>query len=381
MSLLPSQLRKVEDHLERILIVPQRDNLTPYDPLIFISMFAYTNRVIPMLQRHHNVYMEVCIKRCMPKAGASRSSWPYKVDTYELYQLISENPRMRKKDVSRFFNVNEKTGVQWWNEAVRRGIIRSPIFRRKSFLNFREYYYYLEVDDPHDMYLKLKEMPHLTFFSVQSGFSNIQVVSPEKLNFKDTIISGARSDYYVTTPRNCSFDDSFSRVLKKLDTLGDNTLAPSPLVYHDEVFSKWDELDEKIYREINNDFRKSYRTIVRNTGVYSKRVLHWLRRRDEFGDAIVMYFPDGLSAYQPTTFFVETEYDSLLIDLFSCFPVSTVFFRIDDYVLLNMFLPFTLDREIPYRSMPYVILHSLKKRKLVSRYTNSIDQYYYRPQF
>jgi hypothetical protein len=187
--------------------------------------------------------------------------------------------------------------------------------------------------------------------------------------------------FNVTTPRNCSSDDSFSIVLKKLDTLEDIVLTPSPLIYHDEVFSKWDELDEKIYREINNDFRKSYRTIVRNTGGYSKRVLQWLRRRDEFGQAIVMYFPDGLSAYQPTTFFVETEYDSLLIDLFSCFPVSTVFFRIDKYVLLNVFLPFTLDREIPYRSIPYLVLHSLKKRKLVSKYTNSIDQYYYRPQF
>jgi len=316
----------------------------------------------------------------MVRSGILHSLWPYKVDTYELYQLISKNPRMRKKEISHLYNVNEKTGANWWNEAIRRGIIRSPIFRRKSFLNFREYFYYLNIEDPHELYSKLKENTNLMFFSVQSGFSNFQVVSPDELNLKDIVISGARSDYYVTIPRRCSFDDSVSVVLNKLKNVEKIDQSPSPLIYHDVIFD-WDELDEKIYRELFNDFRKSYRTILRNTGVYSNKILHWFRNCDQFGQTIVMYFPDGLGAYQPTTYLVETEHDSLLIELFSCFPVSTVFFRIGKYLLFNCFLPFSLEGELPYRSIPYIILNSLKKRKLVLNYTNSIDQYYYRPQF
>jgi len=291
--------------------------------------------------------------------GALHSLWPYKVDTYELFQLIFENPRMRKKEISKLYNVNEKTGAKWWNEAIQRGIIRPPIFRRKAFLNFKEYFYYLNVEDPHELYLRLKENPDMLFFSVQSGFSNFQIVSDVKLNFRDVIVSGVRSDYYVTTPRRCSFDDSVSLVLNELKEK--INLSPSPLIYHDEVF-KWDELNEKIYRELYNDFRKSYRTILRNTGVYQNKILHWLRNCKQFGQTIVMYFPHGLSAYQPTTFLVETDHDSLLIELFSCFPVPTVFFRIHDYLLFKVYLPFSLAGKIPYRSVPYIILNSLKKK-------------------
>lgn len=316
----------------------------------------------------------------MVKSGAMHSVWPYKVDPFELFQLISENPRMRKKDISYLYNVNEKTATNWWNEAMRRGIIRPPIFRRHAFLNFKEYFYYLNVDDPHEMYIKLKKSKNLMFFSVQSGFSNFQVVSSEKLNFKDAVVSGPRSDFFITSPRRCSFDDSVSLIQNKLKSIEPLENPPSPLVYHNEVF-KWDEKDEKIYRELFNDFRKSYRSILRKTGVYQNKILHWLRNCDKFGQTIVMYFPEGLGAYQPTTYLVETECDSLLIELFSCFPVSTVFFRIEDYLLFKVYLPFTLDGDPPYRSIPYIVLNSLKKRKLVLNYTNSIDQYYYRPQF
>jgi hypothetical protein len=317
----------------------------------------------------------------MVEGGASRSLWPYKVDPYELFRLISETPRMRKKSISYRFKVNEKTGVNWWNEAIRRGIIRPPIFRRKSFLNFREYFYFLQVDDPHELYTKSKENKDLMFFSVQTGFSNFQIVSPAEINLKDNIVvSGERSDFYVTVPRNCSFETSISVIQDKLKNIDTVKRVPSPLIYRNEVF-KWDELDEKIYLELFNSFRKSYRTILKNTGVYSKRILHWLRNCNQFGQTIVMYFPQGIGAYQPTIFFVKTDNDSLLIDLFSCFPVSTVFFRIGEYLVFKVYLPFVLNGETPYRSIPYIMLNFLKKKKLVKNYTNSIDQYYYRPEF
>jgi hypothetical protein len=346
------------------------------------SVFASITNLGVVRYCYRKIHIKYIIKCSMEKGGVMHSPWSYKIDTYELFQYISANPRMRKKSISYLYNVNEKTGAKWWNQAMRRGIIRPPIFRRKSYLNFREYFYYLHVEDPHELYLELKEETDLMFISVQSGFSNFQVVSHQKLDLNDSdiVVSGARSDFYVTPPRRSSFSDSFSLIQAKLENIDSLKISPTPLMYHNEVY-EWDELDEKIYREVFNDFRKSYRTILKNTGAYSKKILRWLRTCDQFGQTIVMYFPDGLGAYQPTTYLVETEYDSLLIDLFSCFPVSTVFFRLGKYLLFKVYLPFSLDGDPPYRSIPYTILNFLKKRKLVLNYTNSIDQYYYRPQF
>ncbi len=80
-----------------------------------------------------------------------------------------------------------------------------------------------------------------------------------------------------------------------------------------------------------------------------------------------------LNTYQLTTFFIETEYDSLLIDLFSSFPVSTVFYRLDNCVMMSIYLPYTLEA----RSIVHKVLCELGKKELVSKYTNSITEYHY----
>lgn len=69
------------------------------------------------------------------------------------------------------------------------------------------------------------------------------------------MILGARSDYYVTVPRHCSFDDSVSMILRKLENISDTDPSPSPLIYRDKAYPGWDESDEKIYRELYNDFK------------------------------------------------------------------------------------------------------------------------------
>lgn len=302
--------------------------------------------------------------------------WPYKVNTYDLFRVICENPRIEKKEISRMFKVNEKTGLNWWNKAVSRGIIRLPIFRRDSFLNFREYFYFLNVKDPHELYLQLQKNKDLMFYSVQTGFSNFQIVSRKEIDPPgDVVLGGERTDYFVSIPRDCTFQTSISLIRNKLSKIGSLNFPPSPLIYHDEIFQQWDGLMEQIYQKFFNDFRRPIREILRTTDAYSDKIMEWIRSRDKFGCTIVMYFPEGLASYQPTTFCIETEYDSLLIDLFSQLPVSSLFYRIRDKLIVKLYLPFSLEG----RQIARETLSNLRKKELVGDYTNSIDEYYYCP--
>jgi len=303
--------------------------------------------------------------------------WSYSVDPYEIFTYLMENPRIPKIEIARKFNVNPKTGQIWWDAAIQRGIIRLPIFRRKSFLNFREYFYFLNVEDPHELYEEMQSnLDGIMYYSVQTGFSNFQIVSTKKINPPgEIVLFGERSDYYVSTPRNCTFQTSISLIEKKLSSLDLFKPTLSPLVYHNEVFEEWDNLMERIYQKLYDNFRRPIREILRTTNAYSDKIMEWIRNRDTFGHTIIMYFPEGLAAYQPTTYCIETEHDSVLIDLFSCFPVSTIFYRLNKKLMISTFLPFTLEGKLIARKT----LSVLRKKELAGKYTNSIDEYYYSP--
>ena len=304
------------------------------------------------------------------------SFWPHTVDTYDLFRVVLENPRIPKNHISRKFNVkNPKTGASWINSALRKQIIGVPVFRRKSFTNFREYFYFIRTADPHGLYENLiSENDNLMYFCVQTGLSNFQIISTQEIDPKGEIVfSGSRSDYYVTVPPKTTLENSISTILKKLKNISEENIKPSPLVYHKSHYEKWDKGMESIYRELHNDMRKPFLQVIKNTGTYSNKIAKWMKSRDEFGQTIITYFPQGVAAYQLSTFCIETEYDSLLIDLFSSFPVSTIFYRLDNRVMMSIYLPYTLEG----RSIVHRALSELRKKELVGEYTNSITEYHY----
>ena len=302
------------------------------------------------------------------------SFWPHTVDTYDLFRLVLENPRIPKNHISRKFNVkNPKTGEAWINSALKKQIIGVPVFRRKSFLNFREYFYFIKTDYPHKLFEDLKKEENLMYFCVQSGPSNFQVISTEEIDFKgDVILSGYRSDYYVTVPPKSNLENALPLIVKKSRTVNE-TGKESPLIFHESLYEKWDKGMEDIYKELHNDIRKPFLQVIKNVNTYSNKIAQWMKTRDEFGQTIVTYFPQGVAAYQLTLFFIETEYDALLIDLFSHYPVSTVFYRLDTHVVMSIYLPF------PYESRSFVheVLTELAKKELVGGYTHSTIEYHH----
>lgn len=307
--------------------------------------------------------------------------WPYSVNPYDLFLLLKKNPRITKHAIAQKFHVNDKTAASWLNAAFEKKIILIPEFRKKAYENFREFFYYLKVKDPHDQFEELiareeeikKDILH---FSVQTGFCNFQIVSNKELNPKEEIIYfGARSDYFISTPKNVAFEESMEIVKRKLSLVGNVKSKPSPLVYHNLPYKNWNEEKEKIYSEFSENLRKPFKLVLKNTGAKRNTILNWIKMRNRFGHTIVMYFPDGLSAYQPTVYCLETDYDFLLIDIFSSLPVPAVFFRIGKKLIMKIYLK---NDSLEGKYISFKVLSELRKKELVRNYTNSIVQYYYR---
>jgi len=311
---------------------------------------------------------------------ATSTLWKHTKDPYELFQLVLENPRIPQIEFARIFHVNRKTANIWWHNAIDYGIIIPPVFKRKSFLNFREHFYFIRVNNPHSLYEKFKDSKDISYYSVQTGFANFQIIAEKPLSLNhEVVLSGERSDYFVSIPPNCTFEKSISLIEEKLKNLDKREREPTPLVYHAEEYTPWDELDEVIYQRLCNSLRSSFTDIIETTGAYSDKIMDWFRTREKFGQDIVMFFPKGESAYLLSLFCIDTEKenDSILIDIFSKLPTSNVFYRIGEKLMMSIYLPF-----LPGEGGRFIIrktLDILEKKELVSSYTNSIVEYGYRP--
>lgn len=302
--------------------------------------------------------------------------WPHTRDPYEIFQLLLENPRIPRTDIARYFHVNPKTADSWWNTAIENRIIIPPVLRRRSFSNFKEYFYFVKTEDPHDLYETYQRGQDISYYSVETGFANFFMISKCPQDLKgDVVLGGVRSDYCVSVPPNRSFDTAISKIHQKIDNVDALVGAPSPLVWHNCTYEPWDEKDEAIYNAICNDMRKPFAEIMRATDTYSDKVMKWFRRRDEFGQTFVMYFPRGESSYLLARYCIDTEYDSALISLFSELPTPCVSYRLDGKLIMSVYLSFLLEE----RFMARKILSLLKKEELVSEYTNSIVEYGFRP--
>jgi hypothetical protein len=302
--------------------------------------------------------------------------WNHTQSPYKMFELLVQNPRIPKTKMAKALKINPDTLRIWYDEAVQKRIIILPILRRNSFANFKEYIYFLNVKQPHYYYKELQELENITYFCVQTGFSNFQLISKVPLpQFEQySVLKGHRSDYYVTIPPECSFVESISRIKEKMENLDDFRWKPSPLKFHLESYEPWDEIDERTYWMVTDNIRKPFREIIREGQTYSDRVLEFFRNKDRFGEVFSMYFPDGEGSYQPSLFSIKTDNDALLIDLFSCFPMSNVFYRLDNRLIMWINLPFLLDARILVRE----VLLNLKKEELVEEYSNSIVEYSYR---
>lgn len=297
-------------------------------------------------------------------------------DLYGLFTHVREEPRISLSEVARRMGIDKRTASAWWKMAVENRIIAPPVLRRKAFLNFREYIYFLKVRDPSKLFEKLKDSENIIYFMVQTGFSNFGLTSTCPIDPPgDVILSGERSDYYVSMPPNWNFERAVEVIQEKVTSLEGVERRPSPLVYHDTVYEEWDSRDEVLYWELCNDMRKPFSSIMRKHHLYSDRIMDWIRRRDEFGQTLTLYFPDGAMTYLPSIYVLKTDYDSVIIDLFSQLPVSSTFHRIGEYLVMSLHVPF----QLVVRSLVRNVLSRLQDESFIEGYDNSIVEYHYRP--
>ncbi len=289
----------------------------------------------------------------------------------------SRNPRITYKSISNKLNVHEKTASRIMNTMFEQGIITNPQVRIRSYANVREYIYFMDVENKLKVYHDFKKEKSVLYTGVLIGSPNIWVVSDRPLKIENPVYEGIRSDYCVAEPSRMEWNKSIARMRQVVEQVP-LQLSESPLRFHLDEELSWDYEDDILYREFKYDLRKFYKPLMRKYRISSRKIQTWLKRLTETCTVFTRYFPDGINLYDPYLFFIRTEYEKALVDLFGLLPTSTLYFKVGDVLIIEPYLRSDYLRGNYYhRTQIPSMLEVLKEKGYITDYNYVLEEYSY----
>jgi hypothetical protein len=292
----------------------------------------------------------------------------------KLYEYLCEKPRFRPHHVAKEMGLRPTSVGFRLKEAIEKGYITGPQVRKKSFSNLKNYMYLVRSDDPIGLFEEFGEDQRVIHHALLDGFSNLRVVSTEKLDIKGTICGGPSSDYYVTYPPDQTWETSNQNMWDLVRKFNPDTYVPKGYIKtHWDELAEWSKRDELLFQEFKYNLRKPLRPILRRSGIRLDEIKNWLERLPLYCTILTCYFRESLYAYGPFLFTFETDYEDFIIDLFSQLPTTCWFQRVSGKLIAHMWTltqpakeEDTSIREIPELQIPFMIRDLIKKEILKS---------------
>ncbi len=122
---------------------------------------------------------------------------------------------------------------------------------------------------------------------------------------------------------------------------------------------------------------------MRDHHVSAKKIYDFFERLPTCCTIITYYFPVPISALEPYLFIMETDYEDLVIELFSELPTSCLFFKVADKLILYVFLKTEFLRFTDVDTNGFDRLHlnilimNLLKKGILKSETHTIVEYYW----
>ncbi|MGC1121127.1 MAG: hypothetical protein WBA22_08530, partial [Candidatus Methanofastidiosia archaeon] len=239
--------------------------------------------------------------------------------------------------------------------------------------------------DPLELYLQYSEDQDIVYHAGMDGFSNLWVISKKEIEMDGLLYGGRRSDYYLSFPPDCSWDDSIKNMWNMLQQFDPEEYMPQNLIQtHWDQYVAWNDIDETLFREFKYDLRKPLTPLMKKYYIFSDEINEWLERLPQYCTIATYYFPESMAAYDPYLFMFETDFEDFIIDLFSQLPTTSYFFRVSNrlfaYLFVNREFLRNLDAGINDVSQLHIplLIRELKKRKIVRNHARALVAYHWR---
>lgn len=246
--------------------------------------------------------------------------------------MLEGKPRINVKDIAPILESDRNSTSKRLGEAFTFGYVEKPQIRKRSYQNLKEYMYFMRLENPLDAFEIYSTNGTVTYQAVMGGSVNFWMITDEKADPPgDVVAEGPRSDYYVAFAPDVTWETAFTRIYEKINDFDPASYTPQGIIEnHWNESTVWDREDEMLYISFQFDLRKKLTPVMKENLISGEKLYKWFDQLDQNCTVFTRFFPEKITAYDPYLFMIETAYDDFIIDLFSQFPTSTMFFRVGD---------------------------------------------------
>ena len=303
-----------------------------------------------------------------------------------IYESLFNNPRISNIDLSDTIGMTRETASKRIRDAFDCGYVTRPQIRKRSYANFKQYMFFVDCEDPLELYLQYNEDQNVVYHAVMEGFANLWVTSLDKMIIEGNIlVGGPVSDMHVSFAPFRSWDEAIKIMWEKVETFNPAEYESKGTIqtHYDEKM-EWDKEDEILYRNLKYDLRKPLYPIAKKNHISGQRAWDWLKKLPECCSIITKYYPRTRAAYDPYIFIFETDYEDFIVDVFSELPTSCLFFTVSNKLVLDVYMArkFLRINSQPVSNISKLhiplLIRRLLKEGIIKKEMHALVDYYWR---
>jgi len=293
---------------------------------------------------------------------------------YQIYSFRYDNPWISNKKIATRVNRSIAAVNRYAEKAKEEQVISNP----KLWLNFHfRKAALLLFEDKWKAFKELQEYDGVYYMSVFQGDWDILVIYDKSIDFsqvpgyKGQVIEGLRGKVFTQKVKYTSWEPC----LAEMENLVEQNYCKESHLECEPYCPEWDEEDWKLFDYFRFNVRKPIKHLRKEYLISWGKYEEWKKNLNKHCTILMFYFPEGRYAYNSLTLCFRTAYEKFIVQLFSQLPATSVFYKIGDYLLMNIFVPW----DYTYQMRIYDIISRLLVQKTITDYTdgNRIVHWYY----
>ena len=263
---------------------------------------------------------------------------PRKGKDYTLYQLIYEDPLISCSSLAEKVGIPKRKVQKYLKEMYEKSILKGPRISVKPAQNYHEYAYFVNVDNPLNVYKGLKG---IVYGNISCGSWNRLVITGDRMDisslpgFKECIFEGRKS---ATHASKVVVQDS-EESLKRIDAYksGEEAHELEKTLYEEIPSNTWDTEEWTLYRTFRDNIRVDTSQKLKECSISLKKYKTWISTLDQFSLIQSAFYPDGLENYHSVDFLFQSLYHQQIKDILGLFPSTTLSFSVNDSIFVRLF--------------------------------------------
>jgi hypothetical protein len=255
---------------------------------------------------------------------------------HRIYEQVYQDPLIPVYEIARNTDLSRNTVSKYLHEMVNRTSLLGPYLRMKPTPTYREYVYLANFSDPKRKFTAMSCFPSVLDVVHTFGDWTTLLIANQPLDitkiygFQDLILSGYK--YSTITPKTefISWNAAFAKASKILEDPG----PPSRLKREVAPPLDWGEDQWKIYSILNQNMRKTVTTSLQKVLVRFETYVKWREDLDTHCTMHTGFYPRSYNQYTGHWFLFSSSYESLVVKVFSCLPVTPCIVETEHHLLV-----------------------------------------------